>query len=163
MRARKKSAPSDPIWPRLARLALLATFGPVRSFLASFCPVWPNLALFGPFDPFGQVLPHKALFGLVLPSLTPFGPIWLCLASCGTIWPRLAPFSPAWPLVNFDFKVPIRQGVLFRISNLKNKTFFPWHKSQRWSQLPFRSSTGNDNSRFLFFSPFFFSCHNLFS
>ena len=40
MRACKKSAPFDPIWLRLARLALLAKFCPVRPFCQT-----PNLVL----------------------------------------------------------------------------------------------------------------------
>ena len=47
MRACKKSAPYDPIWPRLAPLAFLATFGNLRHFLAIFSPVRPRLTLFG--------------------------------------------------------------------------------------------------------------------
>ena len=52
MRACKKSAPFDPIWPCLACLALLAKFCPIRPFLAFFCPVWPHLALLGHFSIF---------------------------------------------------------------------------------------------------------------
>ena len=57
MCACKKSAPYDPIWPRLAPLALLATFGPIIPFLAPFDPVWHHLALFGP------AWSHLALLG----------------------------------------------------------------------------------------------------
>ena len=71
MRACKKSALYEPIWPRLAPLALLAPFGPVRLFFALFgqgtlsygfakvlCPssVRDQLALF-PFDPTTQHTP----------------------------------------------------------------------------------------------------------
>ena len=82
MRACKKSAPYDPIWPRLAPLALLATFGHVRHFLALFGPVWPSLA---PFDP---VCHHFAPFGPAWPYLTPFGLGCPCLAPLGPVWPR---------------------------------------------------------------------------
>ena len=47
MRSCKKSALYDPIWLRLAPLALLAMFVPVRPFLALFGPAWPHLALLG--------------------------------------------------------------------------------------------------------------------
>ena len=56
MRAWKKSAPYDPIWPRLAPFALLAMFGPVRHLLALFDPIWPRLTLFG------TIGHHLALF-----------------------------------------------------------------------------------------------------
>ena len=63
MRACKKSAPYDPIWPRLA-----------------YWPFWPRKALFGPFwprfTPFGPVLPCLAPFGPVLPRLAPLSPAW---------------------------------------------------------------------------------------
>ena len=67
MRACKKSVPYDPIWPRLAPLALCATVCPVKHFLALFGPVWPRLA---PFDP-------------VQHPLTLFGPAWTHLALLG--------------------------------------------------------------------------------
>ena len=54
MRACKKLAPFDPIWPRLA---LLATLGPVNPFLARFDLVWPRLTLFG------TIWPRFALLG----------------------------------------------------------------------------------------------------
>ena len=60
----------DPIWPRLAPLALVATFGPVRHllhFLALFDPVWP----------------HLTLFGTIWHHLILFGPAWLHLALLG--------------------------------------------------------------------------------
>ena len=60
-----KISPICPIWPRLAPLALLATFGPVRYFLSPFDPVWPRLTLFG------TIWHHLALFG----------PAWPCLAT----------------------------------------------------------------------------------
>ena len=87
MRACKLSAPFDPIWPHLAPLALLTTFGPVRPFLALFCPVWPHLA------PFDSVWHH----------LAPFGPArsHVFLLGHSSI------------LISRYFKVPIRQGVLF--------------------------------------------------
>ena len=61
MCARKKSAPFDPIWPRLARLALLATFGPISCF-------WPRFALFDP------IWPRLTLFGIIWHHLAPLGP-----------------------------------------------------------------------------------------
>ena len=64
MCACKKSAPYDPIWPRLAPLALLAMFGPVRLF---FGPFWPRLTLFDPvwhhLAPFDPTWTHLALLG----------------------------------------------------------------------------------------------------
>ena len=84
MRACKKSAPFDPIWPRLARLALLAPFCPVGPFLASFCLVWPR---FAPFDSFGH-------------HLAPFGPDWT----------NLAMIEHSSILISRYFKVPIREG-----------------------------------------------------
>ena len=84
MRACKKSAPFGLIWPRLARLALLAKFCPLRPFLASFFPVWPRLALFD------SVWHH----------LAPFGPDWPHLALLG--------HSSIW--ISRYFKVPIRKG-----------------------------------------------------
>ena len=73
MCACKKSAPFDPIWPRLARLALLAKFCPVRLFLASFCPVWPSLTLFGiiwhHLAPFCPDWPHLGTFSRFLCTL----------------------------------------------------------------------------------------------
>ena len=89
MRARKKSAPFDPIWPRLACLALLATFGPVRPFLTSFCPVWPHLALFD------SVWHH-----------------WHHLAPFGPDWPYLALLGHSSISISRYFKVPICQGDL---------------------------------------------------
>ena len=70
MCACKKSAPYDPIWPRLAPLALLARFGPIRLFLDIFGPVCPHLA---PFDP---VWHHLAPFDMIKDSETP---VWLGL------------------------------------------------------------------------------------
>ena len=67
MRACKISAPYDPIWPRLAPLALLATFG----------HVWPRIALFGPF------WPRLTLFGTIWHHLALFGPAWFHLALLG--------------------------------------------------------------------------------
>ena len=87
MRACKKSAPYDPIWPRLA------PFGPFGHF-------WrrrPFLALFGPFDP-------------VWPRLTLFGTIWHHLALFDPAWPNLALLGHSSISTSRYFKVPIRQG-----------------------------------------------------
>ena len=60
MRACKKTAPFDPIWPRLA---LLAPFCSVGHFLASFCPVWLFL------ESFGTIWARLAPIGPTLPCL----------------------------------------------------------------------------------------------
>ena len=87
MCACKKSAPYDPIWPRLAPLALLARFGPIRHFLA----------IFAPFDP-------------IWPRLTLFGTIWHHLVLFDPAWPHLALLGHSSILISRYFKVPIRQG-----------------------------------------------------
>ena len=89
MRACKKSAQYDPIWPRLAPFGPLATFGSVG-------PFWPFLA---PFDP-------------VWPCFTLFGTIWHHLALFDPAWPHLALLGHSSIFTSRYFKVPIRQGVL---------------------------------------------------
>ena len=78
------AAPFDPFWPRLA---LLATFCPVRPCLASFGPVWPRLA-------------RLILFGIIWHHFDPFG----------LDWPHLALIDHSSILISRYFKVPIRQG-----------------------------------------------------
>ena len=93
MLACKKSAPFDPIWPRLARLAVLAKFCPVRPFLASFGP------------------------GLL--CLASFGTIWPCLALISPTQPCFATLQFLSQGTLRYFKVPIRQGV--EQNNLKQR------------------------------------------
>ena len=67
MRACKKSAPYDPIWPRLAPFGPFGHVSLRRLFLALFGPVWPRVAPFDPvwhhLAPFGPIWPHLALIG----------------------------------------------------------------------------------------------------
>ena len=81
MRAWKKSAQYDPIWPRLAPIGL-----------------------------FGHYWLYKALCGAIWPRLAQFDPVWHHLAMFGPAWPHLALLGHSSIFISKFFKLRIRQG-----------------------------------------------------